>query len=194
MGKACARAVKVLIAGTPGVGKTTLSRYIAEKMGWDVVSVSDVIEQEGLYERRCEKYDTLEYSPKKVRRYLKKMEAGKSGRVFDTHDPECVRFVKFGALVVLSCDLSVLYRRYQERKYSEEKSEENNEAEIMEVAYTSVIEELCKTEEEIEDIIRVCTTDGKREKTLAEIFGEIEKSATWKKMVERAEECGKQRQ
>jgi adenylate kinase len=161
--------MKILVTGTPGVGKTTLSQHISRELGIPTINVSDFIEKRGLHIRRSRKYDTLVYDPKKIRRELER-ELAEESFVVDTHDPEIVSFVQFDLIVLLRMRCSVLAKRYKERGYSEAKIRENLEAEIMEVVYNDVIDWLCKDSGEVE---RICIVEGEvagKMATTEEIF------------------------
>ncbi|KAI5188584.1 adenylate kinase [Nematocida sp. AWRm77] len=176
------KGVRILVTGTPGVGKTTLSAYLKEKLRVRVVGISDVIEKKKLYRRKCSVFDTLEYSPGRVKKYLQKKLSETKSYLFDTHDPESLDFLSFDVIIVLTCDLHVLSDRYKERGYSTVKADENIQAEIMEVVYNDAIEYLCSTEAEAGEIIRVCTTENKEPKTLEQIFKEVSDTPKWKEV------------
>ncbi|KAI5190020.1 adenylate kinase [Nematocida minor] len=174
---------KILVTGTPGVGKTTLSKHMKKVLGCKMISLSDLIEKKKLYSNRCAKYDTLEYDPEKVEKYLrKKLKKGES-YIFDTHDPESVSFIRFDAIIVLSADTYVLSERYDKRGYNKIKADENIQVEIMEVIYNEVIENICEDSEEIDSIIRIETVKDRKSKPVEEIYKEIEESSAWKDLV-----------
>lgn len=132
--------MKLLVTGTPGVGKTTLSSLIAKKDSISAINIGDLIKNLSLYSRVSKKYDTLIYDPAKVKKALNKRIEGMSSFVIDTHDPESVSFIDFDLIVVMKMDCKTLSARYRQRGYSERKAAENLEAEIMEVVYNDVIE------------------------------------------------------
>ncbi|KAI5184302.1 adenylate kinase [Nematocida homosporus] len=172
--------VRILVTGTPAVGKTTLSGYLAQKLDFKIINLSDLIEKKHLYKKRCSTYDTLEYSPQKVKNYLKRKIKDKNNYIIDTHDPETVSFVDFNLIIVLSADLSVLGNRYEARGYNALKTEENLEVEIMEVVYNEVLDHICSSPEEEKKIVRVCTTDGKEPRSIQDICDEIFQTPQWK--------------
>lgn len=174
---------KVLVTGTPGVGKTTLSQHMQKVLGYEVISLSDVIEKRKLFENKCELYDTLLYDPDEVEAYLKKRVKKRKNYIFDTHDPESVSFIDFDAIIVLSADTQVLGKRYEERGYNSKKADENIQVEIMEVIYNEVIENLCEDEEDINRIIRIETVKNKLPRDIEDIYNEIEKSPAWQNSI-----------
>ncbi|KAH9386936.1 adenylate kinase [Nematocida major] len=174
---------RVLVTGTPGVGKTTLCRHLKEVLGCKHLEISSIIEKKKLFTRKCPVYDTLEYDSCAVEEYLRKKMKEKGSYIVDTHDPECVSFVKFDVIVVLSADPGVLYERYRKRGYNDTKTDENLQVEIMEVVYNDVIECVCEDEEEVSRIIRVETASKEKTKTLEEILKEISESPEWSQIV-----------
>lgn len=62
----------ILVAGTPGTGKTTLSKHIAANLGGKHLEISRIIEKRKMYTGKCRKYDSLEYCPEDVAKHLKK--------------------------------------------------------------------------------------------------------------------------
>lgn len=162
------------------MGKTTLAARLKKETGCKLLSLSDVIEKKQLYRRRCDTFDTWEYSPGRVKKYLQQKMKNEQGYILDTHDPESVDCIRFDLIIVLTCHLSVLSERYRERGYSQVKAEENLQAEIMEVAYSDVIEYLCETEAEIGGIVQICTTEDKEPKDINKLFNELSAYPKWK--------------
>lgn len=150
--------MKILITGTPGVGKTTLSAYLATETAAPAINVGDFIEGNALYSRVSKTYQSMVYDPRRVRRALKRELAGKASFIIDTHDPEVVSFVDFDLVVVLTMGCRVLAARYEERGYPEKKISENLEAEIMQVVYNDVVEHLCRSPDDVEK--RVLVVEG----------------------------------
>ncbi|KAI5180414.1 adenylate kinase [Nematocida sp. AWRm80] len=170
---------RILITGTPGVGKTTLSKYIGKITGYKILSLSDIIAKKHLYSNKCNMYNTLEYSPGKVMKYLKKKTNDGKGYIIDTHDPESVSQIEIDVIIVLSADTKVLQQRYLERGYNQSKIDVNIQVEIMEVPYNDAIEYVCRTEEQVKDIIRVETTEKKQPKEVEAIYKEISSYPIW---------------
>lgn len=133
--------MKILITGTPGVGKTTISRVIAEKCNIKHVEVSKYIKENELYEEYDKEFDTLVFNEETVQesleRYLKDVE----GFIIDTHSPECVSFIDFDRIYILKVENDILFKRLKERGYNSNKIRENINCEIFGI-----------TEETVEDI------------------------------------------
>ncbi|EIJ94184.1 adenylate kinase [Nematocida parisii] len=185
---------KILVTGTPGVGKTTLTKYMKTRLNYRLIEMSDLIAKKKLFTNKCKIYDTLEYNPEDVERYLEKKIKDRDSYIIDTHDPEIVHFIKFDIIIVLSAELSVLYDRYQKRGYNKIKTDENLQVEIMEVIYNEVIEVLCEDEEEAERIIKVETVQNKQPKKVEDIYKEITENKNWKRVIDRSKNTNEVKQ
>lgn len=170
---------KILVTGTPAVGKTSLSQYMKRLLGCKHIELSDLIVRKKLYTNKCDIYDTLEYNIDSVREYLNKKIKEKSNYIIDTHDPESVESIKFDVIIVLMADPGILYERYLSRSYNDIKIQDNMQVEIMEVIYNDVIENLCENEEDAEKIIKIETVHNKKIKPLEDIYKEIIESPHW---------------
>jgi len=135
----CPKHMKVLIVtGTPGTGKTTLSKKLAEKLGFDYLDANKVIKKynisEGYDKRRKTKIiDTKKLNValiKEINDYNKKT---KLGIIIDSHLSHYLPRRHVDLCIVAKCDLKELENRLRTKKYSKEKIRENLDAEIFDV-------------------------------------------------------------
>uniref|UniRef100_A0A7S2W7W1 Adenylate kinase isoenzyme 6 homolog n=1 Tax=Mucochytrium quahogii TaxID=96639 RepID=A0A7S2W7W1_9STRA len=124
----------ILITGTPGTGKSSTSRALAEAVPeFKHVEVNEIVKSEKLYEGFDAERDAHIIDDDKVCDVLEeKLKEG--GCVVDTHSmvdyfPE--RW--FDLVVVLTADNTILYDRLEKRGYKQAKISENVQAEIMQV-------------------------------------------------------------
>ncbi|EOB13715.1 Adenylate kinase isoenzyme 6 [Nosema bombycis CQ1] len=110
--------MKILITGTPGVGKTTLSKKISEISTIKHIDLSKFIKENQLYDSYDKEFDTHIFNEKTVKRELKKELDTLSSFIIDTHSPECVSFIDFDQIYILKVENSVLYSRLKERGYT----------------------------------------------------------------------------
>lgn len=122
---------KLLVAGTPGTGKTTFCKeFLKEHKEYFYLNTSEEIKRNKLYESFSEKHESYEYDIEKVSAYFKNMIDLHENVVIDTHDPEIFEdLVDLDCIVVMSCDLDVLDERYVKRGYKEDKIGENLDCE-----------------------------------------------------------------
>jgi len=125
----------ILIAGTPGVGKSSVSKLLASRIGAKLISLGDLVREEGLYIGLDKKRDTLVADSKKVSQRVGKIVACSEGDVIveghyamDVVPPENVQLV-----FVLRRDPEELREALRGRGYRVEKIRENLAAEILDV-------------------------------------------------------------
>jgi adenylate kinase len=130
--------MKILITGTPGVGKTTLAREASERFGIKHIDVSEYIKRERMYTEYDERYKTYIFNEKKVQKALSGHLSGMSSFIVDTHCVDVVRGVSFDFIFILTLSTEALFRRLKARGYGDLKVRENIECEIFGVVREDV--------------------------------------------------------
>ncbi|KAH9411417.1 AAA domain-containing protein [Ordospora pajunii] len=126
--------MKILMTGTPGVGKTTLCARVSEVFGMKHVDVSKYIEENKLYDEYSEEYKSLVFDEEMVRNALASDLCTTDSYIIDTHCCEVASGLDFDVIFVLTLPIEILYRRLKDRGYDESKIKENVECEIFGVA------------------------------------------------------------
>lgn len=126
---------KILIAitGSPGVGKSTLAKFLTEKLGYDRLDLHHHYKRISIsYDRSKQSYD-VDY--RKFESLVKeKLKQAKKGLVIDSHISHLLPRKMVDLCVVLICsDLRKLEKRLKARKYPQKKIRENLDAEIFQV-------------------------------------------------------------
>ena len=123
----------IIITGTPGVGKTTLSEEVAQKTGLKHINVSELVKQKGIGEKSKDaEDDTLNVYEDRLLDVLENdLEDG--GVVIDWHACDLFPPRQIDLVCVVRCDNKILYDRLKSRNYAEKKLQENLDCEIMEV-------------------------------------------------------------
>ena len=126
--------MRIIITGTPGVGKTSVARILAKKLGLKYVGGKRLIEKfsEG-YDNRL---DAFIVDEKKLARELAK----EDNVVVDSHLSHFASPKKVDLCVVLRCETGELIKRLEKRRYNAEKIRENVQAEIMNVCGSEAFE------------------------------------------------------
>ena len=109
----------IIITGSVGSGKTTLSKKIAKYLNFDYIDVNKIIKKEGLsvgYDTKemCEVVDV-----KKLNTALKNLiKKSKNGIVIDSHLSHYLSKKFVDLCIVTKCNLLELKKRLKKRRYS----------------------------------------------------------------------------
>jgi len=120
----------IIVTGTPGTGKTTLSKKISKDKGYTYIDVNEIIKKNNLSdgfdkEKDCEIIDT-----DKLNEVLIKIIKESENIVIDSHMSHYLPKEYVDKCIVTKCNLKELQRRLEKRGYSKEKIRENLDAEI----------------------------------------------------------------
>jgi len=119
----------ILIAGTPGVGKSTLAQQISEETGLEWLDVSQIAKENKCVEGYDSTYGCHVLNEEKILDEIEdRMEEG--GKVVDYHGCDFFPQRWFDIVFVLRTDNTVLYDRLVGRGYSGKKLEDNVQCEI----------------------------------------------------------------
>lgn len=129
----------ILITGTPGVGKTSVSHSLMEKH-FSVISLNDFIISNGIYYGYDFTRDSVIIDDEYLEIIIKDSIKNLQDTVFiEGHTTELLPQDIVTDIIVLRCNPSVLRKRLSSRDYSSEKIAENIHAEIMEECKISMI-------------------------------------------------------
>ena len=119
--------MKIVVSGTPGTGKTKFSKKLAKELKFNYLDIKNFSRKNKIYDK-IEK-NCLVIDEKKLVKELKKL---KGDYVIDGH---LSHYLKADYCVICKCDLKVLKKRLEKRKYSKQKVKDNLEAEIFDVCF-----------------------------------------------------------
>jgi adenylate kinase len=132
----------LIITGTPGAGKSTVSRKLAQRINAELISIGELVKKEKLYTHKDKKRDTLVADLSKLSKWVKQVIASSTGNVLieghyavDVVHPGWVYRV-----FVLRRDPEELTKILKNRGYGEEKVKENLAAEILDVCLYNAVE------------------------------------------------------
>lgn len=116
--------MKISITGTPGCGKSTVSRLVSKRTGLKHININRIIKSKKLYSSYDRKRKAYIADMRKVKAYTRKLE----NVILDSHlshdlNPDFV--------FVLRCRPYELEQRMKKRRWRKSKIEENIEAEII---------------------------------------------------------------
>jgi adenylate kinase len=126
----------VIISGTPGTGKTTVSNKISELVDVNVITLNELAISEGLIHDFDKKRETNIVDIDKLVSHVLKLieELKKKGTqllIIESHFSDIIPNNMINYAIVLRCEPDVLCDRLEKRGYSEEKVAENIQAEIL---------------------------------------------------------------
>jgi len=154
------------LTGTPGTGKTSVSKLLEKRRQWKVIHLNDLIKEEHLYTEVDEKRDAVVADMELVRSRLPELtdemekESANKVVILESHLAHYIA----DTVIVLRAYPPELMTRLETRGYSEEKVRENAEAEALDVI-------LVEASEWCDAVYEVNTTG----KTLEEVGQDIEK-------------------
>ena len=125
----------ILITGTPGTGKTTISRLLAMELRAYYVNPKNLLRRKSIDYAYDEKRRTRAVSLARLRKALyDHASRADHGLVIDSHiAPEIGIMPKLVGAIVLRCDPVVLQRRLKRKRWSKSKISENLQAEILDI-------------------------------------------------------------
>ncbi|MEM1943234.1 MAG: adenylate kinase family protein [Candidatus Caldarchaeum sp.] len=126
----------IWISGSPGVGKTTVGRMVAAKLGYDFVDVPSLIRGEKLVESFDEVRQAWTVDPEALSKHLVRSIVDDCVLASHIVLPLKKRRAK---CIVLRLNPLVLKRRLERRGYSLKKVSENVEAEFVGVVYHEAV-------------------------------------------------------
>ncbi|CAL1538775.1 unnamed protein product [Lymnaea stagnalis] len=125
-------APNIMIAGTPGTGKSTLAKELAQRSGLNYISVGEVAERADCMDGYDDELQCGILDEDKIIDELEEtMSAG--GNIVDYHSCEFFPERWFDIVFILRTDNTILHSRLTERGYNEKKIESNISSEIFQV-------------------------------------------------------------
>jgi adenylate kinase len=141
--------IKIAITGTPGVGKTTISKKLAEKLGFRHIDITEVVKKYKLYSEKDEEMDSYVINFDKLKKFLDDLD----NVILDGH---VSHLLDADYVVVLRCNPEIVKKRLEERGYKQKKVMENVEAEILDVCLVESggsVYEIDTTDRDVEDVV-----------------------------------------
>ncbi len=162
----------IIITGTPGVGKSSVSNLLASRTDSILVSISDLVKNENLYSGTDRRRDSLIADMDKLSKRIAEIVSQANRQVIaeghyavDVVPPEQVKIV-----FVLRRDPYELRTIYEQREYKKEKILENLAAEVLDVCLYDAIKRYG-----VDKVCEIDTTGKKPEDVVEEIINILDK-------------------
>lgn len=131
----------IAISGTPGTGKTSVGQLLKDRLGGELIDLSSVIKELGLFTGMDKERDTLIADLDGLRKYLTTyLEQSTAQCIIVGHFADEVPERNLGYLIVLRCHPVLLTQRLRKRKWSYKKILENVQAEILDVCTSQALQ------------------------------------------------------
>jgi len=129
---------RIVISGTPGVGKTAVSKLLSSKFSLEYFHVSSFIIQNKLYESYDPLRNTYNIDDEKVAKVINSYLSDKKDVVIETIYPSLIDYAD--KVIILRKYPLVLYEELKRRGWNEIKVAENVEDEILGVILQEAID------------------------------------------------------
>ena len=117
----------VAVTGTPGCGKTTISKVVSRKTGLDLIDLNRAIKLNKLYSGYDRKNKAYIADMRKIRNFVRN-KTKNGGWIIDSH---LSHFLDADIVIVLRCKPNELEKRLKKKGWSYRKINENFEAELI---------------------------------------------------------------
>ncbi len=135
----------IAVTGTPGTGKTTISKKLSLLLGYAYLNGSEMVKSAKLAEKYDKRRKTAVVDASLFAHAVLKVSAaeakkGSKGLIVDSHLSHFLPPKAVSACIVLACSLPELERRLSKRGYGRAKIRENLDAEIFDTILVEATE------------------------------------------------------
>jgi len=129
----------IVITGTPGTGKTTISKAIAKSIHADYLSLTRSVTSNGLYSGIDRERSSKIVDIERTRESLRSLTSRGDLIIVDTHVADSIPRERTRNVIVLRCHPKVLESRLRKKDWGANKVRENVLAEMLDACYMIAI-------------------------------------------------------
>ncbi len=166
----------ILIAGTPGVGKSRVASKLSELLGTPHIDLSQYVLEKGLYTEYDEQRQSYVIDEDRVRSHIYELASKYHELIITTHYPEVIPRELVRIVIVLRLDPEELEKRLIARNWSRRKVLENVIAEILSVCTANAIAE--HGEDRVVDIDTTSRSIDEIVDEILDVLSGVKKSTT----------------
>jgi adenylate kinase len=168
----------IIVTGTPGVGKTVVSKLLAREIGYRFLRLGDLVKTEGLhkgFDRQATSYIIDERAVEsRLKDYFAKKQ--QKGIVFETLFVSSIVHKRSGLVaIVLRLDPVVLARRLKARRWPKRKIWDNVEAEMIDYSLIDSLKSLGKNR-----VVEIDATGKRPRELVREVLRVLARSRGWR--------------
>uniref|UniRef100_A0A336M8R3 Adenylate kinase isoenzyme 6 homolog n=1 Tax=Culicoides sonorensis TaxID=179676 RepID=A0A336M8R3_CULSO len=123
----------ILVTGTPGSGKSHLSKILADEFTLKHQDVADIVQKHNFLDGYNENLDMPILDEKKLISFLSPI-VQTGGNIVEYHSAEYFPARWFQLVLVVRCDTNVIFKRLEHKGYSSRKIQQFVEMEIFQLA------------------------------------------------------------
>lgn len=161
----------IIVTGSVGSGKTTISKALAKKLKFTYLDVNTLISKNpSVVSGYDKKRETKEIDTDKLNAVLLKIINKGKNLVIDSHLSHYLPAKQVDLCIVCTCDLSILKKRLEKRKYSPLKIKENLEADAFDICLVEAVEaghnvEVIHTDKDVKEQLEALSQFIQRKRT-----------------------------
>ncbi|MHA1229876.1 MAG: adenylate kinase family protein [Candidatus Helarchaeota archaeon] len=130
----------IIISGTPGTGKSSISKKLGESLGLKVINIGDLAIKENFIISKDDKRDTLIIKEKKLISRLKKIiKNSETPLILECHFADIIPSEFVELVIILRTHPLILEKRLEKKGYKKRKINENVAAEILGVCTANAL-------------------------------------------------------
>ncbi|MFT4243865.1 MAG: AAA family ATPase [Candidatus Woesearchaeota archaeon] len=131
--------MRIAISGSVGVGKTSIAKFLAHKLQFEIVHLNEIAQDFKLED--IEDLQTFGFDLKECIEYIEEKFSQTQNSIFEGHFAHLLHPKFIDIVIIINRELQELTKEYKQRGYNEQKIKENLEVESLNVCFYEAEEE-----------------------------------------------------